>query len=498
MPASTNRFIRKTLSFVVAGGALILLLSASSLWLVFITQNYVDSSVQARRVRAAAIDLLLSVQTAESGQRGFLLTQNETFLAPYQVAIQEVSQKMDALTTLLAANPQIVANESVLKIQVNAKLAEMKRTLELAKSGSLPEAFAVVRNESGMALMGDIRATLRSLIATAEDVFTVELDKQRRAAIWLKFVTVIATITIVLLSGAVATLITRFIRDLLRARSDMTELNLTLEARVRERTEDVMRANQEIQRYAYIVTHDLRSPLVNIMGFTSELQKASETVNTYLQIPIEQRTESQRKVVELAVTEDLQEAITFIRSSTRKMDGLINAILKISRDGRRPLKPEKINLEELMAGVVEAFQYQLNEAGARVDMHIDAKTCISDRFSLEQIFTNLFDNAFKYRDLVRPLELSITIRPDKASQIIIEVADNGRGIAEADLERIFELFRRAGKQDKPGEGIGLAHVRSLLGNLGGDISVKSNLGQYTKFMMRIPANLSTFLKSENR
>jgi signal transduction histidine kinase len=74
------------------------------------------------------------------------------------------------------------------------------------------------------------------------------------------------------------------------------------------------------------------------------------------------------------------------------------------------------------------------------------------------------------------------------------VRDNGRGIAERDLERVFELFRRAGEQDQQGEGIGLAHVRSLVRNLGGDITVKSELGVGSTFMIDLPVDLTKIIR----
>jgi signal transduction histidine kinase len=112
-------------------------------------------------------------------------------------------------------------------------------------------------------------------------------------------------------------------------------------------------------------------------------------------------------------------------------------------------------------------------------------TLISDRLALEQIFGNLFDNAVKYRDRNRPLR--IMIRAIESGRIVhFEIIDNGRGIAKEDHERIFELFRRSGVQDRPGEGIGLAHVRALARRLGGDIKVESELGVGTTFRVSLP------------
>ena len=253
-------------------------------------------------------------------------------------------------------------------------------------------------------------------------------------------------------------------------------MNLGLEARVNERTEDLMRANQEVQRFACIVTHDLRAPLVNIMGFLSELDAAMKSVSAY--VLADDRPPSQEEIhsARIAVEEDLPEALEFIRASTKKMDELINAILKISRDGRRKLQPEAVELKLLLETAASNVQHQLAELGGSIEIVGRYPRITADRFSLDQIFGNLFDNAVKYQMPGRPLRVQVEARTDGPGRTTIDIKDNGRGIADYDFERVFELFRRAGDQDQPGEGIGLAYVRTLIRNLGGDITVSPSLG----------------------
>jgi len=254
---------------------------------------------------------------------------------------------------------------------------------------------------------------------------------------------------------------------------------------VQERTTDLARANEEIQRFAYIVSHDLRAPLVNILGFTSELETAIATVDRYFdELPAE-TTNAAAEEAKLTVKEDMPEAIGFIRASSTRMDGLINAILKLSREGRRTLKPERVDFGEILDLLAANIQHQVSEAGGEIAIIRPLPTLISDRLALEQIFGNLLDNAVKYRDPYRPLR--ITIRAvEQGRRVGFEIGDNGRGVAKEDHQRIFDLFRRSGAQDRPGEGIGLAHVRALVRRLGGDITLESELGVGTTFRVSLP------------
>jgi signal transduction histidine kinase len=109
----------------------------------------------------------------------------------------------------------------------------------------------------------------------------------------------------------------------------------------------------------------------------------------------------------------------------------------------------------------------------------------SDGTAIEQIFANLLDNAIKYMDPQRPGQIEVTAE-ETAEETVFRVRDNGRGIAEDDMDKVFVPFRRLGAQDVPGEGVGLAFVRALLHRLGGKIECHSQLGVGTTFRFTLP------------
>ncbi|MGQ4273351.1 CHASE domain-containing protein [Terrihabitans sp. B22-R8] len=272
------------------------------------------------------------------------------------------------------------------------------------------------------------------------------------------------------------------------ARHALETLNRNLETRVSIRTADLQEANEEMQRFTYIVSHDLRSPLVNVMGFTSELDVARESLAKFYHDAVKREPGNADETARLAIEEDLPEAIDFIRSSTAKMDRLINAILKLSREGRRILAPEPIDLTALMETIAKSLAQQIDTAGAEIEIE-PLPEIVSDRVALEQIFSNLVENAVKYLAPGRPGQVKVR-GWSEGTTIAIDVEDNGRGIDVKDHSRVFDLFRRAGAQDRPGEGIGLAHVRALVRRLGGTITLSSEEGQGSTFRVRLPKTLT--------
>ncbi|WP_313194580.1 CHASE3 domain-containing protein [Shinella zoogloeoides] len=495
MPISNAAFVRSTIVLLLAGMIALLGIVGTSLWLAAKVQTYFTGFIELREVRSAAADLLSTLQDAETGQRGFVITRDPNFRQPYDEALKAVAERQQALAEKAARFPHYEERVPGIEHLVSEKLAELAGVVEAVEQGRTADAIGEVRTDRGRLLMDQLREQLGAIIADADDRLQESVTDTLRSASALKWATLIGAIAIIGVLGGAIVVIAQYTRDIIVARREVETLNATLEKRVDERTEELIRANQEVQRFAYIVTHDLRAPLVNIMGFTSELQASLSAIQAYVLADGKAPSEADILEARRAAAEDLPEAIGFIRSSTKKMDGLINAILKISRDGRRELKIERVDLRALAETGAAAVGHQVGESDGVVTIDRNLPTVVSDRLSLEQVFGNLFDNAIKYQSPDRPLRISVTARNAGRAGFFIDFADNGRGIAPDDHERVFELFRRSGTQDKPGEGIGLAHVRSLMRNLGGDIMVRSELGQGTTFVLRLPPDLSKVVRS---
>lgn len=495
MSATQTGFVRSTLLFLLIGTAILVGIVVATFGLVERTQTTFEYILQERNIRRMAADLMQKLTDAETGQRGFVITRNELFLQPYESAVGEIREEVDRLAAAVADRPVKAVQMDRLRDRIRGKLAEMGQAINLVRSGEQAQAVELIQSDVGRELMDDIRSMLDQFKELSDANVELGTVAQISATQQLQWITVGGGIAIIAVMGGAILVVAQHVRALAASRREVEVLNEGLEARVAERTEDLMQANQEIQRFAYIVTHDLRAPLVNIMGFTAELDASLKSLQAYVLNDGKPVSEEEIREARLAASEDLPEAIGFIRSSTKKMDGLINAILKISRDGRRQLKPEIVELQPMLETITNSVYHQISESDGSIDVDIKATRLNTDRLSVEQILGNLFDNAIKYKHPQRPLTLAVRTAPEGRHMVRIEVEDNGRGIAEQDHERIFELFRRSGQQDQSGEGIGLAHVRSLARNLGGEITVQSRLGEGSTFVLRLPSDLSRLVRS---
>jgi signal transduction histidine kinase len=498
MPISKLAFVRSTVLAILVGLAALLLIVGFNLWLVSQARVYSDIVTLARQERSAIVDLRNTLDDAETGQRGYLLTGERAYLEPYLNAESHIPGQIEALRKL--TNDDLGQSEVVEKLvaTIAVKMAELRQTIDLFDGGRRDESLALVKANHGKEAMDQARQFFGTLLERAESNLTDAVREEQRSIEWLQWVTIGGALAILLVVGGSVWTVLLYTRQLIAAQREVAALNIGLEERVRERTADLGRANEEIQRFAYIVTHDLRAPLVNVMGFTSELEGSVDAIQSYVkQSDTTSEDEAVKKAREAAL-EDLPEAIGFIRSSTRKMDGLINAILKLSREGRRVLKPEPIELEALLKTAAANVQHQVTAAGGEVSIdggHLPP--VISDRLALEQIFGNLFDNAVKYRSPSRPLRIGVKAREERGHRVVVEIEDNGRGIAKPDHDRVFDLFRRSGSQDTPGEGIGLAHVRSMIRNLGGDITLQSEIDQGTTMRLNLPRDLRRVMAAQS-
>lgn len=471
---------------LVSLGLLALVVAAGfGLWMLYEGEERTELVEHTRDVEVAIAQVGTLAEQTETARRGFLLQQDPRFHNTWNQAAAEFDRAAARLEQLVSDNPEQRERAQSLRAIVQELRALQGRSMAAVARGSLAQAQAEFRTDQSADLLRELRRQ-RQVMAATEASLLETRDRSRLDALG-NFYAIMAVCALLVLAiiGACIYVIRRYTGELAVSRDALQRLNADLEGAVRERTAELQRANEEIQRFAYIVSHDLRSPLVNVMGFTAELESARVPLAKLVETVEEKAPDLVSREARLAVDEDLPEAVRFIRTSTQKMDRLINAILKLSREGRRRLAPEPLAMAQLVGAMADAIKHRTEEVGAEIIVE-PLPDIVSDRVAIEQIFSNLIENAVKYLKPVRPGRIRISGRDQGGGQVLYEIEDNGRGIDPRDHQRIFDLFRRSGAQDQPGEGIGLAHVRSLVWRLGGTIEVDSSLDAGATFRLSLP------------
>ncbi len=263
---------------------------------------------------------------------------------------------------------------------------------------------------------------------------------------------------------------------------DITDQKRAEEA-LKAKTASMERANEEVRQFAYIVSHDFRAPLVNLKGFAGEIRSSLSAVASALETALPRLDETQRNAAAAALQKDIPEDLDFIEAAASNMDNYVNALLKLSRLGRRELHPERLRVAEIVERSLNGLAHQIGERGVTVSVG-PLPEVVADRIALEQIMGNILTNAVLYLEPGRPGRIEVGGSRGR-DETTFFVRDNGRGIAPEDMPKVFAPFRRAGKQDVKGEGMGLAYVRTLVHRLGGEIRCESQPGVGTTFTFTI-------------
>jgi PAS domain S-box-containing protein len=224
--------------------------------------------------------------------------------------------------------------------------------------------------------------------------------------------------------------------------------------------EELKTRNAELDNFVYKVSHDLRAPLSSILGLVNLLKLPGNT-------------------------DDPKEYIQVIEKKVLDLDRFISDVLSHSKNLKMEVNITKVDFKAIITKTFADLSYLPGASQVEVTTQISETDFYSDPWRIAEIFRNLISNAIKYRQqqAAKPMiNISIDINPTEA---IIRFADNGIGISEADLDRIFDMFYRATEQSD-GSGIGLYIVKNAVDKLGGQLHVSSKVGFGTTFTIHLP------------
>jgi signal transduction histidine kinase len=448
-------------AFVVAGALLV----ASA-----ITLNVFLSSLSETRsfvLRASFIlrevaQLHIDVRAAETGQRGYLLTGERRYLAPYEQAIGRVWDSFRQLERSVQ-DPGQVTRLGHLRPLIEAKLDELASTVGLREE-SFEKALAVVRTDVGQRLMEEIDAAIGAFERAEQDIMVSRTQLLEQQAAW--------TSRVAALTGALALVsailgVVWIARQRANARLLDAERGFrrNLEGQVEERTAQLTQVNRELDAFAYTISHDLRAPLRAMHGYADALME------DYGQLLPEEGHRFADRII----------------SAARRMEDLIKDILSYSRLAREEVSVRPVALESIIDRVIADAEPLIRDTRATVAVERPLPDVMAHPPTLTQAATNLLSNAIKF--VPTGLSPRVNIRAEeRGGQVRLWVEDNGIGIDPAHQERVFQPFQRLhGVETYPGTGIGLAIVRRSVERMGGHSGVISGPGEGSRFWIELRA-----------
>ncbi len=444
-------------------------MSAISIWSISRTEDEIARLEAAHELGVAALQYLVALDDAETGQRGYLLTGDETYLEPYQRALTHLDRRAADLHALAAGNASQMARFDALERIVRSKLDELATTIELWRQGRTDAAITVVKTGTGKAFMDEARNIVDrmqdeagTLLASRRTNLEGTLRAVRAALVASMF------FAAVLLAVALARL-RREARARAEAQAELASLNAQLECRVEERTrelrdagDELLRSNRELDEFAYIASHDLKEPLRGIRQYAAFIR------------------EDYADLMDAAGHEMLR---TLERLAAR-LEHLIEVLLQYSRVGQAELALDDVDLNSLVDEILQGLRPLLEESHADLRVQRPLPTVRCDPVFTGEILHNLVTNALKFNDKDhKVVEIGSVDADGGAATQVIYVRDNGIGIPEQHRDRVFQIFKRLHGRDQfgGGSGAGLTIVQKMVERHGGRIWLDSEPGHGTTF-----------------
>ncbi|RYD47488.1 MAG: hypothetical protein EOP85_05375, partial [Verrucomicrobiaceae bacterium] len=407
-------------------------------------------------------DTLTAILDMETGQRGYVIVGDDSYLEPYQKAVVQVESLLGKLEELTQDNPEQQVRIGKIREVIVLREESLAKAVSLRKSEGLEASAEYVRNGGGKLQMDRLRQLIRSMVNEEQFLMERRQDKLSRS-MQRTNLTVIASGCVAILAGSVgATLLVMFI-----SARDSEEL-------MREQKEKAEGADRAKSDFLAMMSHEIRTPMNAILGFSELLH-------------------------DNAATPQEKHFAGAILSSGNSLLSLINDILDLSKieAGKIDIQPETVVMSKFAENLQTLFSFRAEEKmlDFTVTLGDDVPLLLAfDALRLRQVLVNLTGNAIKFcpEGSVRVTFTADPPADDGSLQLHVEVSDTGIGISEQHLTEIFRPFfqvdSRQGRQFE-GTGLGLSICNRLVEAMHGGLSVESAPGQGSTFRVSIPTHV---------
>ncbi|MBC7739089.1 MAG: CHASE3 domain-containing protein [Candidatus Saccharibacteria bacterium] len=385
-----------------------------------------DRAARARATSESAVSLAEGLQAAESSQRGYLLSDNPIYLAPYATAKAKVLRQKDMLAAALQTDLANIARAAKLAEILDEKLAEMDQTVSLKRMGKDAEVAAIVRSNKGKALMDEARIFLSSITRATDRQLTTAIAEQKQNLAFLRMSNLAAAFVVLLVVSGVYRLHFSYIRSLSRAQREVETLNAGLEQRVEERTTALTAARDRAEMLLAEVNHRVANSLSLVASMVGMQGRAT-------------RSDEARQV--LNETQSRIQAVAMVHK-TLYSSGDIHTV----------------ELSEFLSGLLAQLEMSLNGAGLNSKLTHDLSPVwmpTDKSVSVGVITAEWVTNAFKYAYPQGSGEIRVRLKRSDDGSMHLVVEDDGIG--------------RSDEVAPKGTGLGTRLVNSMAASLGATV-----------------------------
>jgi signal transduction histidine kinase len=480
-----NRLQKRGHEMLVGLGLIPLLLGGASLFTSYQHRNSAANVTSAEEITRELEELLSTLKDAETGQRGYLLTQRTQYLNPFFSAQPQLNKGFARLKQNPFLSIQQKQRLGQLERLVKAKTMELQLTINLGRATGLDAALAIVDTNRGQEMMERIRALTAEMIRDERATLRASLADQQQSEEHLNWVLTIGTTLVFVLFFLANGINRKYVQERDRAETEIRNLNGSLEARIRERTASLeqtteelskkaaeleqsttqlRRSNADLKSFSYVASHDLQEPLRMISSYTGLIDRRYRA----------------------SLDEEGRQYLKYVVDGAIRMRTLIEDLLVYSQSGTQILKKSKIPMRVVVENALANLRLVMEETSARVDYRADLPDVDADANKLTQVIQNLVGNAIKFRKPEVPPEISISAeKGDTGWRFAIR--DNGIGFDPQYTERVFMTFQRLhGIERYQGNGIGLAICKRIIEHHGGRLWAESTPGEGSTFFFTLP------------